>query len=98
MVVLYLSNITRLKIFNWLSLPRLCMFSRKLLERKILHVPAHGLSHFWQYYTGEHREYRSLTKSICRKVRILEMDAGNWAEEFLPQIIKPPPGDKYIVL
>ncbi|MFZ5649146.1 MAG: DUF6782 family putative metallopeptidase [Bacillota bacterium] len=89
-VVLYLSNITCIKIFDWLRLPRPCMFSRKLLERRVLHVLAHELRHFWQYYTGEHREYRRFTKSIYREVRMLEVDAENWAEEFLSAYVLKP--------
>lgn len=89
-VVLYLSNITCIKIFDWLRLPRLCMFSKRLLERKILHVLAHELRHFWQYYTGEHKKYRRMTKGIYRKVLMLEVDAENWAEEFLSAYVLKP--------
>jgi len=90
-VVLYLSNITSIKIFNWLRLPRLCMFSKRLLERKVLHVLAHELRHFWQYYTGEHKKYRfRMTKGIYRKVLMLEVDAENWAEEFLSAYVLKP--------
>lgn len=89
-VVIYLSNITCIKIFDWLRLPRLCMFSRKLLERKVLHVLAHELRHFWQYYTGEHLEYRKPAKVIPRTVCVLEADAESWAEYFLSAYISNP--------
>ncbi|MDD3654458.1 MAG: hypothetical protein PHO01_09780 [Desulfotomaculaceae bacterium] len=89
-VVLYLSNITCIRIFNWFRLPRLCMFSKKLLERKILHVLAHELRHYWQYYTGEHKKYHRMTKGIYQKVLLLEVDAENWAEEFLSAYVLKP--------
>lgn len=89
-VVLYINNITCIKILDWFRLPRLCMFSKKLLKRKILHVLAHELRHFWQYYTGEHKKYPRMTKGISQKVYLLEVDAENWAEEFLSAYVLKP--------
>ncbi|WP_066637859.1 hypothetical protein [Desulfolucanica intricata] len=82
-VVIYPSNIIWLKIFNWLRIPRLCMFSRILLERKILYVLAHELRHYWQYYTGEYKKHRQLSKFFPRSINMLEVDAEKWAEEFI---------------
>ena len=82
-IILYPSNIIWIKILDRIWLPRLCRFSRKLFERKVLHVLAHELRHFWQYYTGEHKEYRKLSKFLPRKIRLIEIDAEKWAEEFL---------------
>ncbi|OPX83781.1 MAG: hypothetical protein A4E53_04383 [Pelotomaculum sp. PtaB.Bin104] len=66
------------------------MFSKRLLERKVLHVLAHELRHFWQYYTGEHRKYHRITKGIYQKVHLLEIDAEKWAEEFLSAYVLKP--------
>ena len=82
-VVLYPSNMLWLKVFDWLHLPRLCMFSRRLFKRRVLHVLAHELRHFWQYYSGEHREYHRLSQFLPRSMRLVELDADRWAEDYL---------------
>lgn len=82
-IILYPHNMIRINILDWITLPRLCKFSRKLFERKVLRVLAHELRHFWQYYTGEHKEYHQLSRFLPSKMRLIEIDAEKWAEEFL---------------
>lgn len=82
-IVLYPWNIMWIKISDWLRLPRLCSFSRKLLERRIIYVLAHELRHYWQYYTGEHKKQRHLSKMLPQRMNLLEVDAEKWAENFL---------------
>lgn len=82
-VILYPSNIIWLKLLDWLRLPRLCMFSRKLFEKTVIRVLAHELRHFWQYYTGKYKEYRRLSRFLPRGMSLFEADAENWAREYL---------------
>ncbi|MFZ5643098.1 MAG: hypothetical protein ACOY46_05875 [Bacillota bacterium] len=82
-VILYPSNMIWIKISDRIRLPRISKFSQKLFERKVLHVLAHELRHFWQYHTGEHREYHRLSKFLPGKVHLIELDAEKWAEDFL---------------
>lgn len=82
-IVLYPSNIIWLKILDWLWLPRLCMFSRKLLEKRILYVLAHELRHFWQYHTGTHKKQRKSLRFLSFGYDSMEADAEKWAQEFL---------------
>lgn len=82
-VILYPSNIIWLKLLDWLRLPRLCMFSRKLFEKMVIQVLAHELRHFWQYYTGEYKKYSRLSRFLPRSMSLFEVDAENWAQEYL---------------
>ncbi|GBF34799.1 hypothetical protein DCCM_3919 [Desulfocucumis palustris] len=82
-IILYPFNMLWINFLDWIRLPRICKFSRRLFERKVLHVLAHELRHFWQYYTGEHKKYSRLSRFLPSKMRLIELDAEKWAEDFL---------------